>query len=119
MIKMYFNKIPSAASLGTYYKYLRLHATEYIYLLRCKKAKLTDRIKNINCDINLNAKDVGQQLSRENNDCRVRYKLSVVVASGETFNPEENEVRSRTTKPASNATMCVNMRDRAARTRKL
>ncbi|TGZ53191.1 Uncharacterized protein DBV15_01625, partial [Temnothorax longispinosus] len=28
------------------------------------------------------------QLGRENNDCWVRYKLSVVVAPGETFNPE-------------------------------
>lgn len=42
--KLYFNKILSTASLGTYYKYLRLHATEYIYLLRCKKAKLTDNV---------------------------------------------------------------------------
>lgn len=56
---------------------------------------------------------------RENNDCRVRYKLSVVVASGETFNPEENEARSPTTKPTSNAAICVNMRDRTGKTRKL
>jgi len=75
--------------------------------------------KKINCSINLNAKDVGQQLDRENNDCRVSYKLSAVAASRETFNPEENEARSPTTKPAANATICVNMRDRAARTRKL
>ncbi|KYM78193.1 hypothetical protein ALC53_11388 [Atta colombica] len=73
------------------------------------------------CNINLNAKDVGQQLGRENNDCWVRYKLSAVVTSRETFNPEENETRSLTsTKLASNATICVNMRDCAAsRTRKL
>ncbi|EGI60897.1 hypothetical protein G5I_10815 [Acromyrmex echinatior] len=76
--------------------------------------------EQINCSINLNAKDVGQQLGRENNDCWVRYKLSAVVTSGETFNPEENETRSPTTKLASNATICVNMRDCAAsRTRKL
>lgn len=84
----------------------------HIYLRHYKKDK------KINYSINLNAKDVGL-LGRENNDCRVRYKLSGVVSLGETFNPEENEARSPTTKPTSNATICVNMRDRASKTRKL
>ncbi|KYQ51277.1 hypothetical protein ALC60_09567 [Trachymyrmex zeteki] len=111
------------------YMYRRPHATlcaalmrAYTRIMRLLAHRPTSQPVQcaINYSINLNAKDVGQQLGRENNDCRVRYKLLAVVTSGETFNPVENEARSPTTKLASNATICVNMRDCAAsRTRKL
>ncbi|EZA59394.1 hypothetical protein X777_00476, partial [Ooceraea biroi] len=101
------------------YIHRRPHATLRAAVTRARTCSVRLPARRINCDINLDAKDVGQQPGRENNDCRVRYK-SLVVALGETFNPEESETRSPTTKPASNAIICIYVGDCAAsRTRKL